>query len=474
MEMNSKKLSRAERTKDLSVAIAQAVAERGGRVYYVGGFVRDALLGAESKDVDIEVHGMLPDDLCELLAQFGEVKAIGASFGVYNVSGYDLDIALPRTERPNGQGGHKGFEIGVDPFLGIEQAQRRRDFTINALYMDVLTGEVLDCFGGREDLQAGVLRCVDESTFADDPLRVLRAAQFAARFNMRIDADTIAICSKIDLSSLASERIAEEVKKALMKSSTPSVFFRALREMGQLDEWFPQVEALIGVEQNPLFHAEGDVFEHTMMVLDVAASLRDDAFHPYDFMVAALCHDFGKPMSTFKREDGRTVSYGHETAGIEVARTFVRRVFGERDLAHYVCNMVELHMRPGSLMKQNAGNKAYFRLFDKSVCPHDLVLLTCADSGGRIGEGAVAFDRAALDQKVEQFDELMENPQVTGGDLIAQGVEPGPLLGEVKAFAHKLHLSGVGHDEALTQSLGYWRSLQSQANCNTTGEADVN
>ena len=233
--------------------------------------------------------------------------------------------------------------------------------------------------------------------------------------------------------------------------------------MNQLGVWFPEVEALIGVGQNPMFHAEGDAFEHTMLVVDAAAALRDGAEQPFEFMVSALCHDMGKPLTIFRREDGRVVSYGHETAGIEIARALVGRVFGERGLERYVCNMVELHMRPGALVKERAGQKAYNRLFDKSVCPHDLVLLTCADSGGRAGQGAVAFDRAELDVRVEAFDELMEGPYVTGKDLLALGVEPGPAMGEVLAFAHKMRLSGVGRDEALSQCAGFWRAMQARS-----------
>jgi tRNA nucleotidyltransferase (CCA-adding enzyme) len=189
------------KAEDLTMAqkIAKAVDEEGGKTFFVGGFVRDSLLGKENKDIDIEVHGVTPEQLRSILETLGEVTTMGASFGILGLKGYDLDIAQPRKESANGKGGHKDFEVLVDPFIGTLEAARRRDFTINALMQDVLTGEIVDHFGGLDDLEKGIIRHVDASTFVEDPLRVLRAAQFAARFGFQVAPETIELARTMTL-----------------------------------------------------------------------------------------------------------------------------------------------------------------------------------------------------------------------------------------------------------------------------------
>ena len=231
--------------------VARLVAQNGGSTYYVGGFVRDALTGRENKDVDIEVHGITPQCLKEILDSLGQRITIGESFGIFNLKGYSLDIAMPRMEEARGRG-HRDFDIFVDPFIGTEAACRRRDFTINALMQDVLTGQIVDHFGGQVDLKQGILRHVNDASFAEDPLRILRAAQFAARFDFRVAPETIELCRKMDLRHLPRERIEGELKKALLKAEKPSIFFEVLRQMDQLDIWFPEVKALIGIPESHL------------------------------------------------------------------------------------------------------------------------------------------------------------------------------------------------------------------------------
>ncbi|MBR2534425.1 MAG: hypothetical protein IKE50_06580, partial [Erysipelotrichaceae bacterium] len=277
--------------------IAEKVKDAGGRTFYVGGYVRDRLLSLENKDLDIEVHDITPEKLYAVLEELGKPKTVGSSFGVYNLKGYDVDIAMPRKETTTGRG-HRDFEITVDPFIGYEKAARRRDFTINAMMEDVLTGEVVDPFHGRDDLENRILRCVDPVTFVEDPLRVLRAAQFASRFEFAVDSQTVELCKTIDLSALSRERVEEELRKALVKGVKPSVFFETLRQMNQLDVWFPEVKRLIGVRQDPIYHPEGDVWIHTMQVVDNAALFREKVSDPFRFELLALCHDFGKIVTT--------------------------------------------------------------------------------------------------------------------------------------------------------------------------------
>lgn len=442
-----------DRERQLAQRIAGQVAHQGGRVYYVGGLVRDKLLGRENKDVDIEVHGVTPEALEGILDSLGERTQMGASFGVYGLKHYDLDIAMPRKEQANGRG-HRDFAVFVDPFLGSQKAAQRRDFTFNALMEDVLTGEIVDHFGGQEDLKRGVVRHVNERSFAEDPLRVLRAAQFAARFGFSVAEETISLCARMDLTALASERILGELEKALLKAPRPSVFFAVLRQMGQLGYWFPEVEALIGVPQELQFHPEGDVWNHTMLVLDEAAKLRDQAKAPLGLMLAALCHDLGKQIA-IQDDNGRIRALGHEEAGIPLAEAFLSRITSEKKLHRYVANMVQLHMRPNIMAAQRSGRKSFCRLFDKSVCPEDLILLAKADALGRGIRQDYTPTESYLREKLAAFHEIMSRPFVQGKDLIATGFAPGKDFNEALAYAHKMRLAGVKKEDALRQTAAY-------------------
>ncbi|MCI7736633.1 MAG: HD domain-containing protein [Clostridiales bacterium] len=444
-----------DKNREMARRIAAEVARQGGRVYYVGGLVRDRLLGRESKDIDIEVHGVTPQALCAILDSLGERTQMGASFGVYGLRHYELDIAMPRLESATGRG-HKDFEIDTDPFLGVFKAAQRRDFTVNAMMEDVLTGEIVDSFGGLADLKAGILRHVSAQSFPEDPLRVLRAAQFAARFGFTVASETVALCRTMDLTALAGERVFGELRKALLKAPEPSVFFETLREMDQLHAFFPEVEALIGVRQEPRFHPEGDVFTHTMLVLNAAAALREQAREPLSFMLSALCHDFGK-VGTTSVIDGRIRSFGHEEAGVPLAERFLARLTSEARLRRHVCGMVRLHMRPRALYRQQAGEKALCRLFDASECPEDLLLLSRADCLGRAQCADDGAAEQALRAGLARYRELMARPHVTGADLVAAGFTPGPDFGEALALAHKLRLAGVTREDALRQTTAFLR-----------------
>ncbi|MDR3988852.1 MAG: tRNA nucleotidyltransferase [Oscillospiraceae bacterium] len=448
---------RRDPARDMEAArdIARQAASLGGAAYYVGGFVRDRLLGRENTDVDIEVHGVTPRQLAEILDGMGGRLEMGASFGIYGLKGYGLDIAMPRRERATGRG-HRDFQVSVDPFLGTEQAARRRDFTVNALMENVLTGQVLDHFHGLDDLRRGILRHVDSRTFPEDPLRVLRGAQFAARFRFAVAPETVALCRDIDLAALPPERVEGELCKALLQADRPSLFFETLRDMGQLSPWFPEVEALIGVPQEPGFHQEGDVWNHTMLVLDQAAALRSRARRPFAFMLAALTHDLGKTVTT-QRVRGRIHAYAHETAGVPLAEALLRRIVGEKAVTAYVLNMVELHMKPNALVGADASVKASNRMFDRSVEPEDLILLAAADGRGTRGRWPWEDTEPWLRQRLALYREIMARPQVTGAELIAAGLTPDSRFRELLDYAHKLHLAGIPHDSALKQTLAYAR-----------------
>ncbi len=435
--------------------IAYKVANEGGRAYYVGGFVRDRLLGFSNKDIDIEVHGVTPDKLREIISQSGQILEMGESFGIFSLKGTDIDIAMPRSEKLTGRG-HRDFDVSVDPFIGTEKAALRRDFTVNALMEDVLTGEVIDHYGGAEDLKSKVLRHVNDESFPEDPLRVLRLAQFAARFGFSVCEETKELCRAIDLSSLSRERIDGEMKKALLKSDKPSVFFEVLREVNGLDSWFTEIKSLINLPQNPAFHPEGDVWIHTMQVLDRAVSFRDKVSEPYSFMLSALSHDLGKIEAT-EEINGVIHAYAHEKKGLPVVKAFLSRLTGDKGVISYVLNMTELHMKPGVMARAGSSVKSFNKLFDESTAPYDLICLALSDEGER-NENIENI----LFEKLDIFEKTMVLPFVQGKDLIEAGLKPDKSFSEILAYAHKLRLAGVNKEDALKQTLAFARKCKKQ------------
>ncbi len=438
--------------------IAELVSADGGRAYYVGGFVRDKILGIENKDVDIEVYGIMPERLLEILKEVGEPLSFGSSFGIYSLKGTHIDIAMPRKEHATGRG-HRDFEVCVDPFSDTKSAARRRDFTMNALMEDVLTGEIVDHFGGRQDIQDRVIRHVDDKSFAEDPLRVLRGAQFASRFGFTVAPETVELCKGIDLSALSRERVEEELKKALLKGKKPSVFFEVLREMEQLDIWFPELKSCIEVQQDPKFHPEGNVWNHSMEVLDRAAAYRDRVSDPYSFMLLAITHDLGK-ISTTEVIDGRIHAYGHETEGLPIAEKFLRRITGETAVIDYVLNMLPLHMKPNMVAYSKSAVKVTNRMFDEAVSPKDLIYFSMCDKPVLSGDDPFEGDSGFLFERLKVYEETMAKPYVKGQDLIDAGLEPGPYFSEVLEYAHKLRLAGIDKENALKQTLSYARKMQ--------------
>ena len=446
--------------------IAQEVSQLGGRAYFVGGHVRDRLRHRINPDIDMEVHGLSPKELESILDSLGQRISIGETFGIYNLKGYSLDIAMPRKETLRGRG-HRDFDVFVGPFIGTEGASKRRDFTINALMEDILTGEIVDHYSGQADLNQGILRHVSGESFGEDPLRVLRGAQFAARFGFTIAPETMELCSHMDLTALPQERVMMELKKALLKAQRPSIFFEVLREMDQLSDWFPELKALIGIEQNPRFHAEGDVWTHTMMVLDAAASLRDraangeseDISDPLGFMFTALTHDFGKATCT-EIINGVIHAYDHEKQGLPLIEQFMKRLTNETRLINYVLNLAEFHMKPNVVSVANSSIKTTNKMFDQSVDPVALIAIGFADALGKLPPEDTDHSQAFLKERLAIYREYMARPHITGKDLINAGLSPGEQFSDLLSYAHKLRLAGVEKENALKQTLAYARKLQ--------------
>jgi tRNA nucleotidyltransferase (CCA-adding enzyme) len=441
--------------------IARSARDAGGRALIVGGFVRDALFarpGREPKaqsqkpEIDLEVFGIPEDVLPSLLAPFGRVDAVGKSFPVYKLvvddpDVVDIDVALPRRESKSGRG-HKGFEVRGDPGMSYRDAASRRDFTINAIAWDPLTGEYEDPFNGRDDLARRVLRIVDRQTFGDDSLRVLRAIQFAARFELTVDDETRAICRAIPLDDLPAERIWGEIEKLLLKAARPSLGFALALDLGVVDRVLPEMRPLVGCQQEPEWHPEGDVWIHTLMVIDEARRANGDLTRPrlITVMLGAVCHDLGKPATT-AFVDGRIRSLDHEQAGVEPTESLLDRLnihtIDGFDVRQQVVGLVAQHLKPGMFHKaQNVGDGAFRRLALK-VDLELLARLARADCRGRTG----AFDCSAMDWFLDRARALgVEHqappPLLLGRHILALGVAPGPRVGEVLKLVYEKQLDG--------------------------------
>ena len=427
--------------------IARLVRATNGRALVVGGYVRDRLLDRRSKDLDIEVFGIPEDGLRPLLETLGRVEAVGQAFAVYKIG--DVDVALPRRESKAGRG-HKGFIVTGDPWMTAEEAARRRDFTINAISWDPLTDEYVDPMNGRADLERRLLRVVDPATFADDSLRVLRALQLAARFELNIDGETKQICRGIALDDLPAERIWGEFEKLLLQAARPSIGFALARDLGVTARLLPEMHALIDCPQEPEWHPEGDVWIHTLMVIDRAREANGDLDRGRQsaVMLGAVCHDFGKPVTT-ATIDGRIRSLGHEEAGVEPAARFLDRLnvhsLDGFDVRAQVLGLTAHHLKPGAFYKvrQELRDGAFRRLALK-VDLELLARVARADCLGRTGN----FDCSAMDWFLERARALgVEHkapaPLLMGRHLLELGMTPGPRMGEVLKAVYELQLDGA-------------------------------
>ncbi len=434
------------------IELAKIIDSSGGRAMLVGGCVRDDLMGIKPKDWDLEIYGIEPVKLREILNNFGEVNAVGEAFTVYKI-GQDLDVALPRRERKVGRG-HKGFVVEGDKDMAFEEAARRRDFTINAIMQDALTGEIIDCFGGREDIKNKILRVVSKDTFAEDSLRVLRAAQFAARFEFEVEAETAAICRAIDLTDLPKERIWGELEKLLLKAEKPSIGLQYFYDLGVASQLFPELVSLVGVPQEKEWHPEGNVDVHTLMVVDEARKLIDDLefAKQVTVMLGALCHDFGKPPTT-KFFDGRWRSHAHDEAGVEPTLSFLDTLgiftLDGYDVRSQIVQLVRYHLTPGMFYKSKPGDGAFRRLAAK-VEPDLLYRVAKADSLGRNPEWLPKekwFKAEAQEWFIEKVRELnieRKAPQsiLMGRHLLELGLSPSPDFKRILDAVYEKQLDG--------------------------------
>lgn len=438
--------------------IFSRIHEAGGTVFLVGGLVRDLLLGRELKDIDIEVHDLELEPLKSILAFYGAVQEVGKSFGVLKWHG--VDWSIPRYDGP----GRKPAVI-VDPHLGVVKALERRDVTMNAMAINVARNELVDPFSGEKDLHAHRLRVPNAERFIEDPLRFFRVMQFIGRFEMAPDKELTELCRTMDITHVSRERIDAEYEKLLLLSPAPSRGFRWLHALGRLEELLPELAALVGVEQSAQWHPEGDVFEHTMQVIDAAAAqialpLQERKIVLY----AALAHDLGKKETTQILPNGRLTSRGHEEAGIPIARRLLQRMTGDKELIKTVLKVVRYHMAPGGFVKNKARLSAYKRLAAKLAPDVSIVLLAAfsrADLAGRNAAASVPLtegDDAMVDTFVARASEAgvllqPEKPLLVGSDML-DIVAPGPLMGVVLRQAYALQINeGVTDKEKLKKRI---------------------
>lgn len=466
---------------------AQKFSERGGRALLVGGGIRDIITGKAPKDFDIEVYNLEPDDVEEVASGFGNIKEVGKSFGILKVAlgdGFDLDISLPRTDSKSGEG-HRGFEVKIDPYMSISEAALRRDFTINSLAFDPLTEEVIDPHGGVKDIKDKVLRVTDKVRFADDPLRVMRALQFAGRFDLIVEQESFDLMSEMvtrkEFAELPKERLLEEWKKLLLKSERPSKGLSLGMELGMFHVLHPEFVALLNTPQDGKWHPEGDAWTHTLMAVDQAARIakneglaENDAF---TLLVATLCHDLGKPLTSEEQSDGSITARGHDEVGVTIAQKFLERLGVDNDTSEKVKKLVEnhmwAHMNFGDVVRGREAGDGAFRKLSVKLFPAtitELALLSKADALGTGHYGSLEelqFETAHPETEWLLgrasnlgITEKKAGDIIMGRDLIAAGHKPGKQFGVITVLANALRDEKGYSQEQLLSAINTSRSLE--------------
>jgi tRNA nucleotidyltransferase (CCA-adding enzyme) len=420
--------------------ITKDIRQNGGKAYLVGGAVIDTLLKKDMKDWDVEVYGLSLGALHNLLSKYGTFVDAGKSFGVtkLKVGGTQYDFSLPRRENRIGKG-HSDFNVELVPNMSVKEAACRRDLTINSLAADLEDGTLYDFYGGVADLEAGRMKHTSEH-FSEDPLRVLRIMQLLPRKGKFVDAGTLALCRSIscEYPTISKERVFEEWNKLLQKAQRPSVGLDFLVDSDWI-RWFPEIDVLRRTEQNIDWHPEGNVFNHTKMVLDNATKLSREL--PEDwrlaFMYGALLHDVGKAVTT----SDELKSPGHDEAGAPISRQFLGRITTEKDLTKRVEDIVRYHMRPGQLIQGDARDSAWKRLHNRlrlDVAGY----ISKADCAGRTGY-SLDDPHPPSEKALELFKKYGPEPikpLVDGDDLIARGYKQGKILGDELRRLYEIQL----------------------------------
>jgi len=503
--------------------VCKEVYGMGGRALLVGGSVRDTVISTEfpemhlkPKDFDLEIYGMSTEQLQLILeTNFGSenIDAVGKAFGIIKVKiqSWDepLDFSIPRRDSKTGEG-HKGFSVHGDPSMTIEEASLRRDLTINSIAYDPLTKTLYDAYGGVKDIKSRTIEVTDIEAFQEDPLRVMRIMQFASRFGFEVSERTTELCKQMvergDLDSLPRERIAEEVKKLFTKGKKPSIGLKFALEVGFVERYWPELGALVGVPQEKDWHPEGDVWTHTLQVVDAAVEIADreiklGKMQKEDKLVlvtASLCHDLGKPATT-KFIDGAYRARGHEPAGVVPTREFLERIFGNpkskeiSEITRRVLPLVAEHLKPKEFweneVKRGIDQTSAIRRLAERLSDGDrktyadggdsniymLSLVAEADQRGRNGEGTNFLQRTQVPELEEWQSWLLHRStelkveqkppeMLLTGRLFLQaskGKNGGPWLGVVldAVYADQLDGKVTSLEEALMKGQAYFETF---------------
>jgi tRNA nucleotidyltransferase (CCA-adding enzyme) len=431
---------------DINWNLIDEIRFAGGHAMLAGGAVRDYVLGVETNDWDIEVYDLQPDELRAVLEQFGLVRAVGASYGVYKVriDGQDYDFSVPRRDNKTGRG-HKGFMPEVDPHMTFGEACARRHFTIGSMLLDLHSGELIDIYHGRRDLNARILR-VTSDKFGEDPLRVLIGMQLAGRFELTVEPATAIICSRLtgEYDTLSQERIWGEWYKWASKSVCPSFGLRALQSTGWV--WlYDELGELRWCDQNPTWHPEGDVWSHTLLTVDAAAMIAmQEDLEPEDKAVlifAALCHDMGKPEAT-QGEGFNITHHGHAKLGAEVTERFLTSIGALPRIIQRVVPLVREHM---VLSSSGVTPRMVRRLADRlwPATITELAWLIEADNRGRMQPGMPFLARQMVrEAERQEIAARAPKPILMGRHLIQLGLKPGPHFRPILDRAFVAQLDG--------------------------------
>lgn len=432
----------------LADKIFKDIYNQGGYVYLVGGCVRDYLLNKKSHDIDVEVYHISYDKLKNILSKYGYVNEFGKSFSIINLSTLPhYDFALPRKENKTGVK-HQDFNIIIDKNLPIQEAIKRRDFTMNALLYDYQKQEIIDLVSGIEDINNKIIKMVSKKTFKEDPLRILRVASFMSRFDMKVDNDTKECCKEMvnnkELENLSIERIYEEYNKILM-SNHPSLGLEFLKEIDALPFY---LKDLIGCYQRKDYHPEGDVWNHTMLVVDLGALCKQHTNKPLSFMWSCLLHDIGKPLVT--TIDGKAP--GHNESGVKVFEKV--KLIKSKDMRVYISTMIMYHMHLMNMARNNSRDITYLRLLkniDKKITLSDLMYISECD---KLGRGKVTSEQynqfiTYMNDKISRLGDKALSPIVDGNDLIENGFENHKQYKYLLNKAYDLQLQGYKKDKII-------------------------
>ena len=443
--------------------ITQLFKKEGADIYLVGGCVRDSLLGLSPKDIDIEIYKLPPETIEAVLAKHFKIDTVGKNFGVFLLKGYSIDVSLPRKESKTGLK-HTDFKITGDPYMHPKNAALRRDFTINAISYDLVKEVLYDPYNGIDDLSNKHLRHISPA-FSEDPLRVLRAMQFIARFNLSVSPDTLKLCQSLTPNEIPKERIWEEWKKLLLKGHTISLGLQFLEDCEWLS-YFPELSALTECEQDPEWHPEGNVWEHTKHCMDAFSKNRiGDDWEDLIVGLATLCHDMGKPKTTARGKDGRIRSPQHDVEGVGIAKAFLARMTEQKKVFDEVLPLVSEHMRPHNLYTNNSGDSAIRRLANKVKRIDRLIRVFQADQLGRpplkVTEDPVSDWLAERSHHLE-LQASAPKPIILGRHLLAENLEPSPIFKTLLKECFEAQLDGTFDNE--TDGLIYLKSLLEKHN----------